>query len=123
MHHMMREIHGEAAGPEYSDHRIHVLEYHQRWVLLRLDYSRCPGVTQERSPRREDPLPDRALPISFEGWRIDLADDDIDHSIQELFLAGHVLVEPHRDDPQLLRELAHAERFNSGVVGQGDSRP
>ena len=55
-----------------------------------------PGVTLERSTRREVPLPDRALPVGVADRRIDLADAGIDHAVQELFLVGHMRVERHR---------------------------
>ena len=45
--------------------------------------------------------------------------DDIDHAVQEFLLAGHVLVERHRDHSELLGQLAHAQGFDAGLVGQG----
>src|SRR5438309_8383286 len=65
-------------------------------------------------------MPDSGLPIGSGGRRIDLADDHIDHSVQELFLVGHMLVERHRDDPQLLSEISHAQCFDPDVIGKGD---
>lgn len=74
-------------------------------------------------PRREDPLPERALPVGVAGRGFDLIDDDVDHAVQELFLVGNVLVERHRYDAQFLREVAHAQRLDPGRVGERDGGP
>jgi len=71
--------------------------------------------------RGEDSLPDRALPIDSGDGRIDLADDDIEHSVEELLFVGHMLVEGHRYDAQLIGEPSHAERLDPGAVCQGYS--
>ena len=44
---------------------------------------------------------------------LDLAEDDVDHAVEELVLVGDVLVERHRHDAELLREAAHAERLRA----------
>ena len=51
---------------------------------------------------------------------LDLADDDVDHAVEELVLVGHVLVERHRHDAQFLSELAHVQRLDPGGVGERD---
>jgi NADPH:quinone reductase-like Zn-dependent oxidoreductase len=56
-------------------------------------------VAQERASGREHPLADGRLPVGPAGW-VDLADDDVDHAVQQLVLVGHVLVQRHRDNPQ-----------------------
>ena len=66
-------------------------------------------MAEERSAGREDPLPDRLLPVVPAGRRIDLPDDDVDHPVEHLLLVGHVLVQRHRHDTELLGEVAHAE--------------
>jgi len=80
-------------------------------------------VTQQRLPRREDSLPHSDSPIGSADWGIDLADDDIEHSVEELFFVGYMLVERHRDDAELIGELAHAQRIDPGLVGQDHGRP
>ena len=50
--------------------------------------------------------------------RVDLADDDVDHAVEQLVLVGHVLVERHRHDAQFLSELAHVQRLDPRRVGE-----
>ena len=59
-------------------------------------------------------------PVEVPGRELDLAEDDVDHAIEELLLVRDVLVERHRHDAELLCEPAHAERFEPGLVGEGD---
>ena len=77
-------------------------------------------MAQQRSSGREDPPPDLALPVGSGDRGVDLADDDVDHAVEELVLVGHVLVERHRHHAQFLRELAHVQRLDPGVVGERD---
>ena len=77
-------------------------------------------MAQQRPARREDPLADRRLPVGVGARRVDLADDDVEHAVEHLLLVGEVLVERHRDDAELLREPAHAERVDAVPVGERD---
>jgi hypothetical protein len=77
-------------------------------------------MTKQGLSRGEDPLPHRAFPPRPGDGRIDLADDHIDHSVQELFFVGDVLVERHRYNPQLFGEPPHAQRLDPGFVSKGD---
>jgi len=43
------------------------------------------------------------------GRQVDLAEDEVDAAIQDLVLAGEVVVQRHRLDPELLTELPHAQ--------------
>ena len=45
---------------------------------------------------------------------------EIDHSVQELFFVGDVLVERHWHNPQLFGEPPHAQRLDPRFVGNGD---
>jgi hypothetical protein len=66
-------------------------------------------VTQERPACREHALAHRGLPVEVGERRVDLADHGVDHAVEHLVLVGHVLVERHRDDTELLCDLPHAE--------------
>jgi hypothetical protein len=66
-------------------------------------------MAEEGSAGRKNPLPDCRLPVGPASRRIDLADDDVDHPVEHLVLVRHVLVQRHRNDAELLGELAHAE--------------
>jgi hypothetical protein len=50
----------------------------------------------------------------------DLAEHEVDHAVEDLVLAGDVVVERHRLDVQAVREPAHGQRGDAALVGQGD---
>src|SRR6185295_17901058 len=56
------------------------------------------------------------------GRHLDLARHRVDDPVQEVVLVGHVVVERHRLDAELLTELAHAERLEPALVGERDRR-
>src|SRR5271166_5786059 len=66
------------------------------------------------------PLTHRRLPVGSPRGQVDLAEDQVDHAIEELVLVGHVVVERHGFDPEGVAELAHAERRDPTLVGEGD---
>jgi hypothetical protein len=74
-------------------------------------------VVEEGSASREDPPTDRHLPVDIGGGRVDLADDDIEHAIEQLVFVRHVLVQGHRHDAELLGEPAHAEGLDTASIG------
>ena len=79
-------------------------------------------MAKQRAACREDPVADRRLPVGVGAGGIDLADDDVEHAVEQLVLVGEVLVERHRHHVELLREPAHAERIGSLPVGERDGR-
>src|SRR6266849_7128166 len=85
----------------------------------RLHEADCPGVPKESLARRDCPLTQGGRPVRT-GRYIDLAEDDIDHPIQDVFLVPHMVVERHRLDPEVLGDLAHAERPEAAFVGEVD---
>jgi hypothetical protein len=90
------------SGP-LSGHSASDAFTHERCGLLQIAWRRRPG-----------------FPVAA-GWRCtDLAEDKIDHAIEQVVLVGDVVVERHRFDAELLAELAHAERLDAGTVGQID---
>ena len=62
----------------------------------------------------------RGLPGSGLGCRLDLGEDGVDHAVEQVLLAAHVVVERHRFDPELLPKAAHAERLDSLTIGKVD---
>ena len=79
-----------------------------------------PAVAQEDLVRRDRGPTDRRLPVGLAGGHLDLARDQLDDAVQEVVLVGHVVVERHRLDPELLAELAHAERLDPAFVRERD---
>ena len=55
------------------------------------------------------------------GGQVDLAEDEVDHAVEEVALVGDVVVERHRLDAEDLAELAHAQRRDPRLVGERDS--
>jgi hypothetical protein len=80
-------------------------------------------VAEQGVARGENAPADRGLPVGVGGRRLDLADDDVDHAVEQLLLVGHVLVEGHRHDVERLRQVAHADRVEAGLVGERDRGP
>ena len=118
VHHVVGEVDGEPAGPEHLDHRVQVRQHDRRRHGAGFDQPRRPGVTQECATCGEDPLPQRGPPVGAGDRRIDLADDDVDQPVQQLVLVRDVLVQRHRDDAEILAELAHADRVDPAGVGE-----
>lgn len=56
--------------------------------------------------------------------QVDLAEDDVDHAVEDVVLVGHVVVERQGLDPEFLGELAHGERWDTSGVGKrnGDTQ-
>src|SRR5918996_3172537 len=80
-------------------------------------------MAEEGPAGREDPLTDGRLPVGPGKRRVDLPDDDVDHPVEQLVLVGDVLVQGHRDDAELFGQVAHAERLDTTVIGQGQGGP
>ena len=79
-----------------------------------------PAMPVERLARRDRSLAQLGLPVAAGQGRLDLAEDDVDHPVEEVVLVGDVVVERHRLDPELLGELAHRQLLRPALVGQGD---
>jgi hypothetical protein len=52
------------------------------------------------------------------GWRRRTSWAEIDDAVAEVVLVGHVVVERHGVDAELLPELAHGERLEPAFVGE-----
>ena len=79
-----------------------------------------PAVTVEHLAGRDSPPAHRGLPVDVGRRQLDLAEDDVDHPVEELFLVGDVVVERHRACAELVCELAHRQRFEPVARGERD---
>jgi hypothetical protein len=78
---------------------------------------------------RQDPLAHCRLPVAFAGGHpdraygvIDLRDDDVDHTVEDLILVGHVVVERHRFHPEFLGKPAHGQSLDPALIGHLNGR-
>src|SRR4029450_4342067 len=74
---------------------------------------------QDRADR-DGPLPHGRLPVVLAGGQFDLAEDRVDHAVEEVAFVGDVVVERHRGAAEVLAELAHAEGLDAVLVGEVD---
>ena len=89
---------------------------------------RCPRLHQAVRPRVacEDlsggyrPPSYRRLPVGLRGRELDLLEHDVDHGVQQLLLARHVVVERHRARAELAGQPAHAQPVDPLAVGEPD---
>jgi hypothetical protein len=79
-------------------------------------------MAPQRLPGGLGPLPHRRFPVGSARGQVDLAEDQVDHAVEKLVLVGHVVVQRHGLDPEGFAELAHAERGDPALVGEGDGR-
>src|SRR5918992_4428926 len=85
-----------------------VMEPEARWPgsPSRLHEADRPAVAVERLTGRERTPAQRGLPVNLGGGELDLAEDEVDHAVEELLLARNVVVERHRTGAELVRKLA-----------------
>jgi hypothetical protein len=118
---VVRQILREARVPKASEQRVSVAQ--ARWArLLTHPEARRPRVAQHRLVGRDRDLTNSGLPIGLAGREDDLAPRCVHDAVQDVVLVGDVVVQRHRLDPELLGELAHAERFDPAFVGKSDGR-
>ena len=110
-----RRLEREARFAQAAHDRV-VVSQVGRPGVPRLHQPDRPAVALERLARRDRPASHRRPPVVIDRGRLDLAEDDVDHAIEELILVRHVLVERHRHHAELLREPAHAEPFKPVLV-------
>src|SRR5919108_4355480 len=117
---MSRCFERKAILPETSEHRVVMLQIRPTGLAARLHKANRPSVPQQDLMRRDRPLTHGGPPINAADRLIDLAENKVDHAIQNVLLIPHVVVEGHRLDPKSLAELAHAERFDAVSIGEAD---
>jgi hypothetical protein len=62
----------------------------------------------------------RRLPVGLLGRELDLLEHDVDHGVQQLLLARHVVVERHRARAERASQPAHAQPVDPLAVGEPD---
>ena len=77
----------------------------------------------QRRADRDRALPHRRLPAVRATRQLDLAEDQVDQAVEEICLAGDVVVQRHRLDTDGLAELAHAQRLDAVRVGKVERGP
>ena len=115
-------VHGrlerEAGRAEAAEHRVVEAEVGGPMGRPPLHQADRPGVPSEDLERRERPRPHGRLPLDVGRRRLDLAEDDVDHPVEELLLVGDVVVEGHRARAELVAELAHRQRVDPVARGK-----
>jgi hypothetical protein len=66
-------------------------------------------MARQDSPDRDRPLAHRRPPAGRARRQLDLAEHQVDEPVQQVRLAGDVVIQRHRLDPDRLAELAHAQ--------------
>src|SRR4051812_38331309 len=56
-------------------------------------------------------------PVTLRNRQVHLAEDEVDDAVDDLVLAGDVVVDGHRLDPERLRERPDRQRRQAAVVG------
>jgi hypothetical protein len=110
----------EAGGAQAPEHRVVKPEVGRSVVCAPLHQADRPAVPREGVPRRDRPRAQGRLPVAVRRRGFDLAEDDVDHAVEQVVLAGDVVVERHRLDAELLRELAHGHGLEAASVREGD---
>jgi hypothetical protein len=59
-----------------------------------------------------------SLPVVAVRRQVDLGRDEVDDAVDDLVLPRNVVVERHRLDSELLRDLPHAHRLDPALVGE-----
>ena len=77
-------------------------------------------MAQHDASRAEDRRAERGLPIRAVAVDRDLADDELEHAVEEIVLVANVRVQRHRLDPELGAEAAHADGLDALPVRQAN---
>ncbi len=118
----VRELRREARPEERPGDAVEVGEQRQAHLRPQGEERGRPGVPADERPATPRPAPDRLLPIDVGGRRLDLADQEVGHPVEQLVLAADVVVERHRLDAELLADPPHRDRAEALRVGDGDGR-
>ena len=107
----------EAGRPEPADHRVVVAQVRRTGMSPRLHQPDRPAMA--RAARRGLRSPAAAWPSSSRSrlGAADLAEDDVDHRVDEVVLVREVAVEGHGRDAEHLRQRAHGEGVEPVRIG------
>jgi hypothetical protein len=79
-----------------------------------------PSISPTAQRWRDRALAQLGLPVAAGGGRLDLGEDQVDHAVEQVAAVGHVVVQRHRLDAELLGQLAHRQLLDAARVGQRD---
>lgn len=80
-------------------------------------------MRRESRVRRHRARPEGDLPVGSGDRQVDLGQHVVRDAIEDVVLAGHVVIQGHGLDAERLAELAHRERLDPALVGESDSGP
>ena len=75
-------------------------------------------MLEEHLVRRDHAPAHGRLPVGVVGSEVDLGRNEVDDAVDDVVLRGDVVVERHRLDAELLRDLPHAHRLDPTLVGE-----
>jgi len=90
----------EAGSPQASEHRVVVPQRGRTGRATRLHQADRPPMAAEDLTGADRPLAHGRLPVGFDRRQADLAEHQVDHAVEQVALAGHVVVQRHRLDPE-----------------------
>jgi hypothetical protein len=112
------ELEREAGLAEAAEDGVVVAQRRRAGGGPRLHQADRPAMSRQDGPDRDGPLAHGLLPTFRRGRQLDLAEDQVDHAVEQVLLVGDVVVQGHRLDPHRLGEPAHRERLDSVLVGE-----
>ena len=96
--------------PEAPDHRIVVAQRRRPRRGSPLHHRRRPRVAAEDLAGGGAPVPHRSLPGQVLRWQVDLREHHVHDPVEDLLLAGHVVVDRHRLHAEGGGEAGHDQR-------------
>ena len=127
VHRVVDEVVREPAGSQRAHHRVDVAGGREAEPVPRVHDPRCPRMPQHHAARREDARAQRDLPRGIRVGHVeparrplDLGEHEVDDAVEDRLLVGHVVVERHRLDAELLGEAPDRECVDAAGVGEVD---
>src|SRR3954462_11114682 len=106
------------AGPGEVRESMTPTAHRWRNRTSRTDSARRPRVAQQALADGQRPPPHSRLPAVLAGGQLELAEDHVNHAVEQVLLVGDVVVQRHRPAPELLSNPAHAQRLQATGVGE-----
>jgi len=72
----------------FENDRVRVLEYTDQPGDVTTPHQDRPTVTDEHAAKRHRPVPHGGPPVHAARWQTDLAEDDVDHRVDEIVFVG-----------------------------------
>src|SRR6266508_6039150 len=117
---MHRIPEGEPCFPQAPQRGVVVLGARGTRTHPRLHEADRPRMAPQSLPNREAARAQLRLPCTTHERGVDLAEDDVDHAVEEILLVREVPVEGHRRSVKVLSEVAHAARLEATRVRESD---